>query len=167
MRHRLWRFGACLAALSLVVGLAAPAPVWAQDDRSYLLATAGTGGTYYPVGVAIATLVAVRLQPEHDISMSAITSAGSGENIRLLADDQAQFAILQGLWGAHARGGTGPVAPLGPQASARSSRARRKPTSRPASSSHRCSRAQRRLLRRVRRVTRCSSGTRWKHSFNR
>jgi TRAP-type uncharacterized transport system substrate-binding protein len=26
------------------------------SDRSYILATASTGGTYYPVGVALATL---------------------------------------------------------------------------------------------------------------
>ena len=58
-------------------------------------------------------------------------------------------------------------ATLGGQASARSSRSLRKPTNRSASSSHRCSRAQRRLLSSVRRVTRCSSGTRLKHSFSR
>ncbi|NBC33450.1 MAG: TAXI family TRAP transporter solute-binding subunit [Alphaproteobacteria bacterium] len=106
-----------LAALGIAAAaLAMPSPGAAQDaDRSYLLATAGTGGTYYPVGVAIATLVAVKLEPQHGISMSAITSAGSGENIRLLAEDQAQFAILQGLWGAHARQGTGPVEPMGAQ----------------------------------------------------
>jgi len=105
-----------------LVALAGMAPAAAQEaeERSYLLATAGTGGTYYPVGVAIATLVSVRVQPEHGIAMSAITSAGSGENIRLLAGDQAQFAILQGLWGAYARNGSGPVEPLGPQENLRS-----------------------------------------------
>ena len=43
------------AAFGIAAGLAA-GPVAAQDeDRSYLLSTAGTGGTSYPVGVAIAT----------------------------------------------------------------------------------------------------------------
>jgi hypothetical protein len=103
------------AVAAALLSAAAALPTHAQEDRSYLLATAGTGGTYYPVGVAIATLVAVKLQPEHDIAMSAITSAGSGENIRLLAEDQAQFAIIQGLWGAYARNGSGPVEPMGRQ----------------------------------------------------
>lgn len=92
----------------------------AQDDQSYLLATAGTGGTYYPVGVAIATLVSVRVQPTFGIAMSAITSAGSGENVRLLREDEAQFAILQGLYGAYADTGTGPLTDDGPQENLRS-----------------------------------------------
>ena len=115
----LGRLGA--AGLAAIVGASAiVGSAMAQEDRSYLLATAGTGGTFYPVGVAIATLVAVRLQPSHGIAMSAITSAGSGENVRLLAEDQAQFAIVQGLWGAHAVDGTGPMEPLGPQDNLRS-----------------------------------------------
>lgn len=35
----------------------------AEEDRSYILATASTGGTYYPVGVALATLSKVKLAP--------------------------------------------------------------------------------------------------------
>ncbi|MEO0999311.1 MAG: TAXI family TRAP transporter solute-binding subunit, partial [Pseudomonadota bacterium] len=94
------------------LGLAA-APAKAEAD--YILATASTGGTYYPVGVAIATLTKVRLQPGEGIGMSAINSAGSGENVRLLREGEAQFAILQGLFGHFAVTGTGPVAEAGPQ----------------------------------------------------
>ncbi|MEQ8964851.1 MAG: TAXI family TRAP transporter solute-binding subunit [Azospirillaceae bacterium] len=108
------------AAAALLVSLAAGGPAAAQDERSYLLTTAGTGGTYYPVGVALATLVKVKLQPDHGIAMSAITSAGSGENVKLLREDQAQFAILQGLYGAYAANGTGPIAEDGPQENLRS-----------------------------------------------
>ena len=112
-------FVGAAVGLAAMVGVAAPI-AQAQDDRSYLLATAGTGGTYYPVGVAIATLVSVRVQPQHGVAMSAITSAGSGENIRLLGEDEAQFAILQGLFGAYAATGTGPLAEAGPQEDLRS-----------------------------------------------
>lgn len=35
----------------------------AAEERSYILATASTGGTYYPVGVALATLSKVKLAP--------------------------------------------------------------------------------------------------------
>lgn len=100
------------AAVAISIG---SVPAQAQDGGDYILATAGTGGTYYPVGVALSTLVKVRLQPGEGIGMSAITSAGSGENVKLLREDQAQFAIVQGLWGAYAAAGTGPLEADGPQ----------------------------------------------------
>ena len=92
----------------------------AAEERSYLLATATTGGTYYPVGVAIATLTKVKLQPKQKISMSAINSAGSGENVKLLRDNEVQFAILQGLFGYYAWNGKGPIENDGPQKDLRS-----------------------------------------------
>lgn len=102
-------------ALSLVV-----AKPGAAQDTNYILATASTGGTYYPVGVALATLTKVKLQPGEGIGMSAINSAGSGENVRLLRENEAQFAILQGLFGYYARTGTGPIEADGPQENLRS-----------------------------------------------
>ncbi|RRJ83224.1 TAXI family TRAP transporter solute-binding subunit [Aestuariirhabdus litorea] len=92
----------------------------AEEKRSYILATASTGGTYYPVGVAIATLTKVKLEPTQKISMSAINSAGSGENIKLLRENEAQFAILQGLYGAWAWAGEGKLQADGPQKNLRS-----------------------------------------------
>lgn len=98
-----------LAALAIGVVLASGGNVKAADEnRDYLLATASTGGTYYPVGVAISTLTKVKLQPKMKIGMSAINSAGSGENIKLLKDNETQFAILQGLYGYYAWNGEGP-----------------------------------------------------------
>jgi TRAP transporter TAXI family solute receptor len=107
-----------LAASGLL--LAAASTSQAQDTHSYILATATTGGTYYPVGVALATLVKVKLEPGDNIAMSAISSAGSGENVKLLREDQAQFAILQGLFGAYAWNGTGQVEAEGKQEHLRS-----------------------------------------------
>ena len=95
-------------------------PARAAEERNYLLATATTGGTYYPVGVAISTLTKVKLQPKHKIGMSAINSAGSGENIKLLRDNEVQFAILQGLFGYYAWNGKGPLENDGPQKELRS-----------------------------------------------
>lgn len=106
--------GAAVVALSLSV------PAQAQDAQSYILATASTGGTYYPVGVALSTLAKVKLEPKQKIGMSAISSAGSGENVRLLRENEAQFAILQGLFGYYAWTGSGPVAADGPQTGLRS-----------------------------------------------
>lgn len=106
------------AALALpLAGLGATAQA---DTRVYTLTTAGTGGTYYPVGVALATLAKIHLQNAHGIDMSAISSAGSGENVVLLREGQAQFAIMQGLFGQWAREGTGVLEEAGPQDNMRS-----------------------------------------------
>ena len=77
--------------------------------RPYVLTTATTGGTFYPVGVAIATLAHAQLSESQGISLTAISSAGSLENLKLLRDNQAQFAILQGPFGAWSWTGEGPV----------------------------------------------------------
>lgn len=89
-------------------------------NKNYILATASTGGTYYPVGVAIATLSKIKIEPTYGFSLSAISSAGSGENIKLLNENQAQFAILQGLYGAWAWNGEGRLAQSGQQRELRS-----------------------------------------------
>ena len=104
----------------LATALAAGTSAWAQKPRSYVLTTATTGGTYYPVGVAVATLIKVKLQPKFKLDMSAISSAGSGENVKLLREKQAQFAILQGLFGMYAKQGSGALKADGPQKQIRS-----------------------------------------------
>lgn len=109
-----WLTGAVVATAAATGGTQALA---AGD---YLLATASTGGTYYPVGVALSTLVKVKLQPKQKINLSAINSAGSGENVKLLRENESQFAILQGLYGAYAWNGTGPIEKDGPQSNLRS-----------------------------------------------
>lgn len=115
IKRRLFIF---LSPLSLLFWLILP--TYANSlNQSYILATATTGGTYYPVGVAIATLTKIKLQPKHHISLSAISSAGSGENIKLLRENQAQFAILQGLYGAWAWHGEGHLKQQGAQSQLR------------------------------------------------
>ncbi|MFY2509191.1 TAXI family TRAP transporter solute-binding subunit [Vibrio pectenicida] len=104
----------------LAIGLLGTTQHTFANDRSYILATASTGGTYYPVGVALATLSKVKLAPKQHFSLAAISSAGSGENIKLLNDNQAQFAILQGLYGAWAWQGKGPYERTGSQKQLRS-----------------------------------------------
>ncbi len=92
----------------------------AQESRSYILTTATTGGTYYPVGVALSALTKLKLEPETGISLSAISSAGSAENLKLLREREVQFALLQGLYGAWAWSGTGRLKRDGPQTHLRS-----------------------------------------------
>ena len=108
----------CVAVtIALTISWMAGVPIGteAAEGRTYILATATNRGTYYPVGVGLATLVKIKLEPSENISLAAISSAGSGENLKLLREDQAQFAILQGLFGAWAWHGEGGLAGDGPQ----------------------------------------------------
>ena len=123
MTQRITRRTFVAGAAAGSIGAAAAGPAFAQakpKDRKFILATATTGGTYYPVGVALATLTKVKLEPKFKVSLSAIASAGSGENVKLLRENQAQFGILQGLFGAWAAKGTGMLKGDGPQKNIRS-----------------------------------------------
>ena len=93
----------------LLSGLVSSCSDELSQARPYVLTTATTGGTFYPVGVAIATITHAQLSTSQGISLTAISSAGSLENLKLLRDNQAQFAILQGPFGAWSWTGEGPV----------------------------------------------------------
>lgn len=88
--------------------LALSLPQAKADDKNLIIATATTGGTYYPVGVAIGTLISIKLAKEHGITATAINSAGSGENVQMLKNGEADFGILQALFGLNAYRGDGP-----------------------------------------------------------
>jgi TRAP transporter TAXI family solute receptor len=98
-----------IALSLLLIGLLTACSDDLARTRPYVLTTATTGGTYYPVGVAIATIAHAQLADSQGISLTAISSAGSLENVKLLRDNQVQFAILQGPFGAWAWNGEGPV----------------------------------------------------------
>jgi len=74
----------------------------AKKEAKYVIATASTGGTYYPVGVGIATIASLKLAKKEKITFSAITSAGSNENVDMLDKGEVNFAIVQGLFGSMA-----------------------------------------------------------------
>lgn len=101
--------GAVRPALLAALPLAFAGAVTSVQAQDYVLNTASTGGTYHPVGTAIATLTKVKLLPKEKFSLTAVNSAGSGANVQALAANNAQFAILQGLYGSYAATGTGPV----------------------------------------------------------
>jgi uncharacterized protein len=95
------------AALLILVAVAAACRTPVPRDRDLLIATATTGGTFYPVGVAMATLISHELGQTDQVLASAITSAGSAENVAMLANGEVQLAILQALFGSMAWQGTG------------------------------------------------------------
>lgn len=105
------RIGLKLIAASMIAAFAMilPAgPVSAAKPIELVLATATTGGTYYPVGVALSTLWSIKLRNEKPapIKVNPITSAGSGENVNMLRGKEVEMAILQGLFGKMAWRGT-------------------------------------------------------------
>jgi len=99
------RFITCIVALALCLSVSVGAGH--ADDKNLIIATATTGGTYYPVGVAIGTLVSVKLAAKDGITATAINSAGSGENVQMLKNKEADMAILQALFGLQAYNGKG------------------------------------------------------------
>ena len=97
-----------LPLFAAILLLLLPYQAWTAD-KDYVLNTASTGGTYHPVGTAIATLTKVKLLPKQKFSLTAVNSAGSGANVQALGAGTADFAILQGLYGSYAATGTGPI----------------------------------------------------------
>jgi hypothetical protein len=77
------------------------------SEQRYIIATASTGGTFYPVGVGIATIASLKLANSHKMTFSAISSAGSGENIDMMEKGEVNFSIIQGLFGSMAWQGKG------------------------------------------------------------
>jgi TRAP transporter TAXI family solute receptor len=94
---------------AVIAGSLTMSGVAVANAKDYVLNTASTGGTYHPVGTAIATLSKVKLLPKQKFSLTAVNSAGSGANVQAMGAGTADFAILQGLFGSYAATGTGPV----------------------------------------------------------
>ncbi len=124
---RLWiKMGSVLGALILVGLLLVLSihPVRSQigstTDQPYFLATAGRGGTYFPVGNALASLITSKSDPDLNIRMRAVATAGSRENLELLRNDQAQLAIVLSLWGLYSLEGEGQLVKIDPQPTLRS-----------------------------------------------
>jgi len=99
-----------LAVIAAFLMILPTGSVWAAKKKTIelVLATATTGGTYYPVGVALSTLWSIKLRKDKPapIKVNPISSAGSGENINMLKGKEVEMAILQGLFGKMAWNGT-------------------------------------------------------------
>src|SRR5690606_14362872 len=78
--RRRMRRQAIVSAFAAVLLCISPAA--AQQARSYALATGTTGGTYYPVGVAIEALVKALLGTSQGLQVRAIPTGGSSDNLR-------------------------------------------------------------------------------------
>ncbi|MGI9484394.1 MAG: TAXI family TRAP transporter solute-binding subunit [Geminicoccaceae bacterium] len=85
-------------------------PAIAPAGEGFMLATGRTTGKSFAVGVGISSLAKVKLMPSHKMDLSAVESGGFVHNVRMLQSNEAQFAILQAMFGHFARTGTGTFA---------------------------------------------------------
>lgn len=63
------------------------------EDKSYLLTSASTGGTFYPIGTAMSKIVSENAE---SIKLTNQASAGGAENVTLLKNEEVEFALLSG-----------------------------------------------------------------------
>ncbi|MEZ5934269.1 MAG: TAXI family TRAP transporter solute-binding subunit [Alphaproteobacteria bacterium] len=85
-------------------------PMVAAAGDGYMLATGRTTGKSFAVGVGISSLAKVKLMPLHKMDLTAVESGGFVDNVRMLQNNEAQFAVLQAMFGHFARTGTGTFA---------------------------------------------------------
>ncbi|MCQ2589603.1 MAG: TAXI family TRAP transporter solute-binding subunit [Treponema sp.] len=64
----------------------------ANANKDYILATGGTGGTYYPFGGAIANIWNTKID---NMNVTAQATGASAENLRLINKGEAEFATVQ------------------------------------------------------------------------
>lgn len=101
------KFKLILIASFLLILAACGSEGNASGGKQFItIATASTGGTYYPIGVGLGNLWSQELGDE-GINASGQSSAGSVENIDLMKEGEADFSILQGLIASQAYKGEG------------------------------------------------------------
>ncbi|KIL45811.1 C4-dicarboxylate ABC transporter substrate-binding protein [Jeotgalibacillus soli] len=106
MINRKWKIIMSILALIFVTIVGVRAAAENKEKQFVSVATASTGGTYYPIGVGMANIWSTYLK-EEKIQASGQSSAGSIENIELLREGEAHLAILQGLISTQAYDGNG------------------------------------------------------------
>ncbi len=98
---KLFRLISVIIALALVftLGACSGAPASSNDNQpaeakggNYIMATGGTSGTYYPLGGAMAQIIA-KYVPNTNVTPNA--TGASKENIRLVSSGDADIAIVQ------------------------------------------------------------------------
>lgn len=77
-----------------------------EKKEIYNIATASTGGTYYPIGVGMGQLWTEHYR-DQNIKFNGQSSAGSVENVDLMKSGEADMSILQNLISTQASEGSG------------------------------------------------------------
>lgn len=90
----------------LLISLSVLAGCNFEKKEIYNIATASTGGTYYPIGVGMGQLWTEHYK-DQNIKFNGQSSAGSVENIDLMKNGEADMSILQNLISTQAFEGSG------------------------------------------------------------
>lgn len=88
MKNSKIAMGIAVVAMGIVVLAGCAKPV----NKNFILATGGTGGTYYPFGGAIANIWNTKVA---GMNVTAQSTGASAENLRLISKGEAEFAIVQ------------------------------------------------------------------------
>jgi len=83
------------AGSAAAVSLSAPSIVSAATGTPLRLLTAPPGDAYYPIGIALATLVKIKLLDAFGIDMVAEASPGAQANPALMQQGKGEFAFTQ------------------------------------------------------------------------
>ncbi len=86
------KWGWLIVTVALIIGICSVAGA----VTFIRITTATTGGTYYPVGVGMATLWTEKLASQ-GIKARAMSSAGWVENVDIMRKHEAELGIMQGL----------------------------------------------------------------------
>ncbi|MBP5443833.1 MAG: TAXI family TRAP transporter solute-binding subunit [Treponema sp.] len=79
-------------AISIIASMCFLACSKQNSKKNFILATGGTGGTYYPFGGAIANIWNTKIE---NMNVTAQATGASAENLRLVSKEEAEFAIVQ------------------------------------------------------------------------
>lgn len=80
---------------SLLLGWQAVAQQEPQT-HGYSLALVTSDSEHFPIGVAISSLIKLRLLPDHHIDLTTISTDAYTTNLELVLEDRAQFALMVG-----------------------------------------------------------------------
>lgn len=80
------------STLIAVVAAAALAFTGCNEKKNYILATGGTSGTYYAFGGVLANLWNTKIE---GMNVTAQSTGASAENLRLINNGDAEYAIVQ------------------------------------------------------------------------
>ncbi len=86
------RIALCLTLAILAASVVAVMGCAKAAGKNYILATGGTGGTYYPFGGAMANIWNTKIE---GMNVTAQATGASAENLRLISKGEAEFGIVQ------------------------------------------------------------------------
>jgi len=105
------RHGSCV---SLVCALVFSTSAVAQNAQNYIMATSAPGTKSHIVGVALQSLVNIKLLPKAQIGLNTVNGLDDIESLLAVREGRGQFGIADSVVTDAAAQGTGPFAATGP-----------------------------------------------------